>query len=185
MITCYNPDHLTPNHFKPSITHMCGLYHKHSFMQKIMENSSQTDEKLLWSMQEVRLRCYFFFVVEFFRWFVVGNKTDYEYEWSAIINIKYVNVWKCFVFFSSKMFFWNEIYLRLRSGDAQRTAMLGIGGTRRIAIITWFFQRRDNESRWLSDGVFFGGAELRNNEARLSLTGLIFYCCHNYKINFD
>lgn len=38
-------------------------------------------------------------------------------------------------------------YLKLRSGDAQRTAILGIGGTSRIAIITWFFQRRDNESR--------------------------------------
>lgn len=63
-------------------------------------------------------------------------------------------------------------YLKLRSGDAQRTAMLGIGGTRRIAIITWFFQRRDKESRWLSDGVRFGGAELRSNDARLSLTGL-------------
>lgn len=67
----------------------------------------------------------------------------------------------------------NKTYLRLRSGDAQRTAMLGICGTKRIAIITWFFQRRDNESRWLSDDVFFGGAELRSNDARLSLTGLL------------
>lgn len=64
-------------------------------------------------------------------------------------------------------------YLKLKSGDAQRTATLGTGGTRRIAIATWFFHKRQNESRWLSDGVFFGGAELRNNEARLSLTGLI------------
>lgn len=67
----------------------------------------------------------------------------------------------------------NKTYLKLRSGDAQRTAILGICGTRRIAIITWFFQRRDNESRWLSDDVFFGGAELRSNDARLSLTGLL------------
>lgn len=82
-------------------------------------------------------------------------------------NQKHVNV----------RIFWrlNEFentYLKLRSGDAQRIAMLGIGGTRRIAIITWFFQRRDRESRWLSEFVFFGGAELRNKDARLSLTGL-------------
>lgn len=70
-------------------------------------------------------------------------------------------------------------HLKLRSGDAQRTAILGIGGTSLIAIITWFFQRRDNESRWLSDGVFFGGAELRSKDARLSLTGL--YILYNAK----
>lgn len=86
-------------------------------------------------------------------------------------NIKYVNVWKLWRFdiYVNQA---ENAYLKLRSGDAQRIAMLGIGGTRRIAIITWFFQRRDNESRWLSDGVFFGGAELLNNDARLSLTGL-------------
>lgn len=40
---------------------------------------------------------------------------------------------------SEFLFYQNEIemtYLKLRSGDAQRTAILGIGGTRRIAIIT-------------------------------------------------
>lgn len=63
-------------------------------------------------------------------------------------------------------------YLKLKSGDAQRTATLGTGGTRRIAMAIWFFHKRQNESLWLSDGVFLGGAELRNNEARLSLTGL-------------
>lgn len=63
-------------------------------------------------------------------------------------------------------------YLRLRSGDAQRTETLGTAGANRIAIATWFFHSRDNASRWLSVGVFFGGAELRNSEARLSLTGL-------------
>lgn len=80
------------------------------------------------------------------------------------LNVKYVNM--CVLIAV------NRTYLKLRSGDAQRTAILGIGGTRRIAIITWFFHSRDNESRWLSDGVFFGGAELRSNDARLSLTGL-------------
>lgn len=84
-------------------------------------------------------------------------------------NIKYVNVWILWLFGIKIK---ENAYLKLRSGDAQRIAILGIGGTRRIAIITWFFQRRDNESRWLSDGVFFGGAELLNNDARLSLTGL-------------
>lgn len=63
-------------------------------------------------------------------------------------------------------------HLKLRSGDAQRTDTLGTAGARRIAIATWFRHSRDMASRWLSDGVFFGGAELRNNEARLSLTGL-------------
>lgn len=63
-------------------------------------------------------------------------------------------------------------YLKLKSGDAHRTATLGMGGTRRIAIATWLFHSRDKVSRWLSDGVFFGGAELRSYDALLSLTGL-------------
>lgn len=66
----------------------------------------------------------------------------------------------------------NSTYLRLRSGEAQRTETLGTDGAKRIAIATWLRHSRDKASRWLSDGVFFGGAELRSNEARLSLTGL-------------
>lgn len=38
-------------------------------------------------------------------------------------------------------------YLKLKSGDAQRIAILGICGTRRIAIATKFFHKRENESR--------------------------------------
>lgn len=66
-------------------------------------------------------------------------------------------------------------HLRLRSGDAQRTETDGTLGASRIAIATWLRHSRENASRWPSDGDFFCGAELRSNEARLSLTGL---CVH-------
>lgn len=61
-------------------------------------------------------------------------------------------------------------YLRLKSGDAQRIATLGICGTNLIIIATWFRQSFDKASLCASDGVFFGGA--RSNDARLSETGL-------------
>lgn len=60
----------------------------------------------------------------------------------------------------------------LKSGDAQRTATLGMGGTTRIAIATRFFQRCVRLPRCPSRGFFFGVTVLRNREARLSLTGL-------------
>lgn len=99
---------------------------------------------------------------------------DYSNDMSKSTNStqNYVNVWRCVLISIFAHGNIKSTYLKLRSGEAQRTAILGIGGTKRIAIITWFFQRRDSESRWLSDGVFFGGAELRNNDARLSFTGL-------------
>lgn len=65
-----------------------------------------------------------------------------------------------------------QTYLKLKSGEAQRTATLGICGTRRMAQATWLRQRRIYESFWLSVGIFLVGADPRNKEARLSLTGL-------------
>lgn len=63
-------------------------------------------------------------------------------------------------------------HLMLKSGDAHRTATLGIDGTTLIAITTRFFQRCATLSRWPSKGFFFGVTVLLNNDALLSLTGL-------------
>lgn len=99
--------------------------------------------------------------------------------------VKYIEWWRvCDVWKWHKMILkkknkWNVpstvkySYLKLKSGEAHRTATLGMAGTSRIAIATWFFHKRDKASRWLSDGVFFVGAELRSSDARLSLTGLL------------
>lgn len=65
-----------------------------------------------------------------------------------------------------------QTYLKLKSGEAQRTATLGICGTKRMAHATWLRHKRIYESFWLSVGIFLVGAEPRSKEARLSLTGL-------------
>lgn len=65
-----------------------------------------------------------------------------------------------------------QTHLKLKSGEAQRTATLGICGTSRMATATWLRHKRIYESFWLSLGIFLVGAEPRSKEARLSLTGL-------------
>lgn len=63
-------------------------------------------------------------------------------------------------------------YLMLKSGDAHRTATLGMDGTTLIASATWFFHRCATLSRCPSNGFFFGVTVLLSSDARLSLTGL-------------